>query len=47
MFVLSKRNIVIPGPRGVEPVRLTREGLTEVPAWAAETDYCTARVAEG
>ena len=47
MFVLSKRNIVIPGPRGVGPIRLTRDGIAEVPDWVVETDYFKALVAEG
>ena len=47
MFVLSKRNIVIPGPRGAEPVRLARDGIANVPDWAAATDYFKALVAEG
>ena len=47
MFVLSKRNIVIPAPDGTTSVRL-RAGLMEtVPDWAAETDYFRALVADG
>ena len=43
MFVLSKRNIVIPAPDGSAAVRL----METVPGWAAETDYFRALVRDG
>ena len=47
MFVLSKRNIIIPAPDGSTSVRL-RAGLMEtVPDWAANTEYFKALVADG
>lgn len=45
MFVLSKRNIDLPGPGGV--VRLRRGQMVDVPAWAADTAYFKALVADG
>ena len=47
MFVLSKRNIILPSPDGTASVRLAREQLAEVPGWAAETEYFRALVADG
>lgn len=47
MFVLSKRNIIIPAPNGSTAVRLAREQLAEVPDWAAKTDYFQALVKDG
>lgn len=38
MFVVSKRNIVIPGPNG-QSIRLKREWMGEIPDWAGETEY--------
>ena len=47
MFVLSKRNMVIPAPDGSASVRL-RAGLMEtVPDWAVKTEYFKALVADG
>ena len=47
MFVLSKRNIIIPAPDGSTAVRLAREQLAEVPDWAVKTEYFQALVADG
>lgn len=47
MFVLSKRNIVIPAPDGSAAVRLTRGQMSTVPDWAADTPYFKALVADG
>lgn len=47
MFVLSKRNIIIPAPDGSQSIRLAREQLTDVPDWAVETDYFRALVKDG
>ena len=44
MFVLSKRNIVIPAPDGSAAVRLRAGMMETVPGWAAETDYFRALV---
>lgn len=45
MFVLSKRNVDLPGPGGV--VHLSRGQMADVPAWAADTAYFRALVADG
>lgn len=45
MFVLSKRNIDLLGPGGV--VHLSRGQMVDVPAWAADTAYFKALVADG
>ena len=47
MFVLSKRNIILPSPDGSVSVRLRRGDLVDPPDWAAKTDYCKALIADG
>ena len=48
MFVLAKRNIIIPGPvPGVGPLVLKKDGFATVPDWAAETAYFKALCADG
>lgn len=47
MFVLAKRNIIIPGPAGTAPVVLKKDGFATVPGWAAETAYFKALCADG
>ena len=47
MWVYSRRNIVIPGPVGEQPLRLQKDGFGEVPEWAAETPYFQALLADG
>ena len=47
MFVLSKRNIILPSPDGTASVRLARDEMAVVPDWAAETEYFRALVADG
>lgn len=47
MFVLAKRNIIIPGAPGVEPVRLKKGLFATVPDWAADTAYFRALAADG
>lgn len=47
MFVLPKRNIILPSPDGSVSVRLARDVMTNVPDWATETGYFQALVREG
>lgn len=48
MFVLAKRNIIIPSSEaGVSPVALKKDGFADVPAWAASTSYFQALVKDG
>lgn len=46
MFVVSKRNIILPGPNG-EKFRMPRDFMGEVPAWAEKSKYLRALVADG
>ena len=47
MFVLSKRNLILPSPDGSMSVRLARNVMCQVPDWAAETAYFRDLVADG
>lgn len=47
MFVLSKRNIILPAPDGSAAVRLARGQMAELPDWAEETDYFRGLVRDG
>lgn len=47
VFVMSTRNIIIPSPDGKEFVRLERDGLCQVPDWAAKTAYFKALAEDG
>lgn len=47
MFVLSKRNVILPSPDGSKKVTVKRDFVGEIPDWAAETDYFRALVADG
>lgn len=46
-FVVSNRNIVIPGPAGTQPCRLTRGYMGPVPDWVPKTAYFKALEADG
>lgn len=47
MFILAKRNIIIPSPEnGVKPVILKKDSFATVPDWAAETAYFKALCAD-
>lgn len=47
MFVLSKRNVIVPAPDGSTAVALRRDVMTDIPEWAAQTDYFQALVRDG
>ena len=47
MVVLSKRNVIIPAPDGSTAVALRRDVMTDIPEWAAQTDYFQALVRDG
>lgn len=47
MFVLSKQNVIIPAPDGSTAVALRRDVMTDIPEWAAQTDYFQALVRDG
>lgn len=46
MIVVSRRNIVIPGPGG-ERFRMAKDYMGPVPAWAEESAYLRALAADG
>lgn len=46
MFVVSKRNIILPGPNG-EKFHMPRDYMGPVPAWAEESVYLKALEADG
>ena len=45
MFVVSNRNIILPGPNG-EKFRMAKDYMGPVPAWAEDSDYLKALVAD-
>lgn len=47
MFILSKRNLILPSPDGSASVRVRRGFVGRVPDWAAETGYFRALAADG
>ena len=48
MFVLAKRNIIIPSAEpGVPPIALKKDGFADVPAWAESSPYFQALVNDG
>lgn len=47
MFILSKRNILLPSLDGSQTFRVARDYVGDVPDWAAETPYFKDLVADG
>lgn len=47
MFILSKRNVILPSADGVQSVRVARDFVGEIPDWAASTSYFAALVKDG
>lgn len=47
MFILSKRNVILPSPDGSRSVRVARDFVGEIPDWAAQTAYFRALAADG
>ena len=47
MFVLSKRNLLLPSADGAEVFKVRRGWMGEVPDWAAQTDYFRALLRDG
>ena len=45
MFVVSKRNIILPGPNG-ERFRMGKDYMGPVPAWAEDSAYLKALAAD-
>ena len=46
MFVVSRRNIILPGPNG-ERFRMEKDYMGPVPAWAEDSAYLKALAADG
>lgn len=46
MIVVSRRNLVIPGPNG-ERFRMAKDYMGPVPAWAEDSAYLRALAADG
>lgn len=46
MFVVSRRNIILPGPNG-EKFHMPRDYMGSVPAWAEESAYLKALAEDG
>lgn len=47
MFILSKRNIILPSSDGHETIRVARDFVGEIPDWATKTDYFKMLVKDG
>lgn len=47
MFIVSKRNIILPSKDGKRAFRVGRDYIGEIPEWAADTDYFRALAADG
>lgn len=47
MFILSKRNLILPSPDGSMSIRVRRGYLGEIPDWAAGTGYFEELVRDG
>ena len=46
MFIVSKRNIILPGPDG-QKLHIPKDYMGEIPSWAAKSDYFKALVKDG
>lgn len=47
MFVLSKRNVILPSPDGSQTIRVARDFVGEIPDWATKTQYFNGLVKDG
>ena len=47
MFILCKRNVILPSPDGSKHYPVQRDYIGKIPDWAADTDYFRALVADG
>lgn len=47
MFVVSKRNIIIPSPDGSQAFRLPKDFVGDVPAWVSDSPYFKGLVSDG
>lgn len=47
MFILAKRNLILPSPDGSTSVRVMRDFVGEIPQWATQTAYFEGLVKDG
>ena len=47
MFIVSKRNILLPSPDGTQVVPVRKDFIGEIPDWAAQTPYIESLVKDG
>lgn len=47
MFVVSKRNIIIPSTDGSQAFRLPKDFMGDVPAWVSDSPYFKGLVSDG
>lgn len=47
MFIMSKRNVILPSVDGTKKHKVSRGFVGDIPDWAAETKYFQALVADG
>ena len=47
MFVMAKRNLLLPSPDGSRKHKVSRGFIGEIPEWAAATPYFRSLVADG
>ena len=47
MFILSKRNVILPSRDGSRQHQVKRDFIGKIPDWATETDYFRRLVADG
>lgn len=47
MFIMAKRNVILPSPDGSRQHKVDRGFIGNIPDWATETDYFRALVKDG
>lgn len=47
MFILAKRNVILPSADGSKQYAVKRDFIGEIPDWAADTAYFRGLVADG
>lgn len=47
MFIMAKRNVILPSKDGTQKHAVKRDYVGEIPDWAADTDYFRALVKDG
>ena len=47
MFIMAKRNVILPSPDGAQKVHVKRDFVGNIPDWATQTGYFQALVTDG